>query len=1205
MEFLAIIGLVAFVWWQQTRIGALTRRLMELESRLMLVERAPQNVGPSTEPAPAPAPAAPPEAAPVDDREPLLLDTPLQPDELLLDTPLPAASNDDEPLILDTPAPPLEEPVRMPPAAATPPPRVAVAPQRKLETWLAQNGFAWLGGALVAIGGILMVSFASQQPWFTPQVQLVCALALGLVLIGASEWARRRNIAQPPGSPLVAAMLASAGVVTLYAIAWAAHGLYGLVDFAVAALMLTLCAAILAGLSLLHGQALGVLAIALALLAPQITGTDLWPRLPLTFYLCGVGAAGFALSAWRRWPWIAVAAMVGLYFWFSVALAAEEIRRALALASFTAMGGVALAFRKPLPDEAKANLTWTQTHAHLPAIVICVSSVLLIWTWIAIASLPAGVIGGPAWVATMFVALAAAAVRARVAAPVTLTIAIASLVVGFAFYLQIRFALPPLGRDFYPFTLFSSAVIAAAALGARPHRNSRPLIAASGAIGAALLIALAASSRDNWHGFAAWVPLFCGAAMLFAGAWLTADEVQDSRKDRATGFWVGAGAAVLLLGIESAFPASIRTSAHAGAAALLAFGFAFRGWTMLRHAALAAAVFSIGHALAPSLIEPTLRGDIPLFGALLTLVTAAALLYLASVFTNRAEPRSIASDSLSSAAAFIVLIGIFIALRTLTAGPDRDGIDGFTEISLRIISLIAAGHVLMTRANVETGLIARWRHHALISAGLFYALFAPTLAANPWWGVTPPVIYGPPILNTLLLAFAVPAALALFAARRVYDDQRLAGRIYAAIGGVLLLVWAVLETRRLFHGAAIGVADVGLFEGACYGLILLLSALAVAAFSRWREARSADRPFTADLATASHAAAWFCIGLAMLILLALRHPWWGVQNSAATYAFETLLAVLAHGGAIVVALLLGRALSRSTKVEPTRFAAAAAAGVLAWSFGHTAIRWFYHRGLMDNGEAITQLEGFAHVIWPLAFVLAASALTMRAPGRDTVRAYLYDLQAIWAAAIWPALGFAALGLWILFNPWWGFWPAQIGSALNAGYALAALLLTAWMSAQAPRVPHARWEEWLANAATVAVVGHLFVAATLIVRWLYHPDAMSIGAPDGAEMWIFSAVWALFGAAVFWLGMRLNDPLLRWIGLGLLLLTTLKVFLFDMARLGGVTRVASFVGLGLVLLAIAWAARRFAAAPPPEPTDLLQIKPSARRGRRYGRRQRSS
>jgi uncharacterized membrane protein len=56
-------------------------------------------------------------------------------------------------------------------------------------------------------------------------------------------------------------------------------------------------------------------------------------------------------------------------------------------------------------------------------------------------------------------------------------------------------------------------------------------------------------------------------------------------------------------------------------------------------------------------------------------------------------------------------------------------------------------------------------------------------------------------------------------------------------------------------------------------------------------------------------------------------------------------------------------------------------------------------------------------------------------------------------------------------------------------------------------------------------------------------------------------------------------MLRGLGLTLLLATTAKVFLFDMARLEGVVRAASFLALGIVLLAAAVAARRLGAAKP--------------------------
>ena len=1205
MEWLAILGLAAWVWWQSRRISGLMHKVFELEQRLALRERAP-----SPEGAPSAAPdiaATPPEAP--EDVEPLVLDQPLPPEQqepLLLDTPLPPASNDDEPLLLDRPlppeaAPPLEEPIRMPPAAATPPPRVVKQRDRKLEQWLAQNAFAWIGGGLVGLGGIFMVSFASQQPWFTPEVQLVCAVLLGAALIAGGEWVRRAGARKPPGHPLVAAMLAGAGVVTFYATAWAAHGLYGLVDLPVAVALLTFCAALLLGLSFLHGQPLAVLAILLAMLAPQFTGTDLWLRFALTFYIGGVAIAGFGVAALQRWGWAAAASMLGLYFWFAVSIGDGDVRRALAMASFAAMGGVALAFRKPLDSEPAGRLSWTRAHTHMPAAAIAVSSVLLIWTWLGVADLPSGVIGGPAWVAAMFVALAAAAVRARVAAPLTLTIAIASLVFGFMVYVQARFAMPALGVDFYPFALFSAAVIGLSAVSARPPNESRMLIAGSGAFGAALLLALAATTRENWHHFSAWIPLFLGAILLFVAAWFTADETQAPSNDKAAGLWLAACAVLLLLGIESAF---VRTAAHAGASALFAAVLLWRGWSMMRWASLTAAVIALGHALSPDLIGAALGGQISIGSALLTLTLAALLLFAASRIASRAEPRAVASESLGVAGVVALLTAIFLGLRWLSTGATAAPLDVFTETSLRILTLLAAGHVLLARQGRQIGLVGAWRGHVLLGAGLLYALAAPLTAINPWWGVTPASISGPAIFNTLALALAAPALLALAAARRLYDRERAAARVYAASGGVLALFWALLELRRLFRGAEMATAAVGLFEGACYALLLLAAALIVAAIGKRRAAKFGEGPFTHDLLFVSRGFAWFCIVAAVLILLLLRHPWWGAQDADTTYAYSTLLAVLAQPVAVALALFLGRALSRSRTVESARFAAASAAILFAWSFGHSFIRWHYHRGLMDNGAPLTQLEGFAHALWPLAFVLAASALTARAPGRDTVRAYLYDLQAIWAAAIWPALAYAALGLWLLFNPWWGFAPGEVNSIAAAALALAAFLAAAWMSNAARDVAHVRWPDWLDRAATVAIVGHIFFAATFIIRRLYHPRHMASAPAGNVEMWVYSAAWALFGAAVFWLGMRRNDALLRWIGLGLLLLTTLKVFLFDMAQLGGFIRVASFVGLGLVLLAIAWAARRFAAAPP-APTDLLAIKPSARRGRRHGRRQRSS
>lgn len=1200
MEWLFILGLAGVAWWQAQRIGALTRKLDALERLL--------GVRPEATPRPAEAAFAPPQPAPappVDDREPLLLDQPLPPEKeepLLLDTPLPEASNDDG----GAPSPaaaPLAPPLEHAPAAFTP--RAKAPPNRRLEKWLAENGFAWLGGSLVVLGVAFLVNFAAQQGWFTPPLRLAAALLLGAALIGASEAARRAGLRKPPGHPLVAAMLAGAGVVAFYATTWAAHGVYNFIPWQTAALLLVLCATILVGLSFLHGQALGVLAIAAALLAPPLASMNVWPSAALTFYVVAVASAGFCVALLRRWSWVAIAAIAGLYFWYAAAIAADEWRRALALLAVASTGGVLVALRTPAAAEEKGVLAWPSAKRHLPNIAVCASSVFLLGIWIALASAPAGHIAGPACIGAFHIALAAAFVRLRILSPATLTIAIASLVIGLMAYLRWRFFYGPLGPMFYPTVLFASFAVAACALVARPHHSARRQVAAAGAIGSALLVAIAAFSRADWHGLTAWAALFSGAAILFAAAWRAAQSALNREADWAVDFWAGAGAALMLLGVESAFPDSVRTTAHAGAALLFAFGLAWRGWRALRFAAITAAVLTLAHALSPALIGAALAGSIPLGGALTVLAAAAALLYGAGYFAGRGDAQSQAREALSSAAVIVILIGAFTALRWFAAGGAGAPLDVLAETALQALTLLAAAHVVMPRATQAPGRIGALRGHVLMGAGLLYAFFIAGIALNPWWGASPASVAGPPLFNTLALAFAAPAAFAFAAAYRLYDRQRAAARAYAGAGASLALIWALSEIRYAFHAGETAGAPVGVFEGACYALAFLGGALGVAIAARMRAAKNPDRPFTQDLMRVMRGGAWFGIVVSGIILLLSRHPWWGVHFAGATEALESGLAVVAQAAAAAMALFLGRALSVARGPDATRFAAAALATMLAWSFGHAAIRWLHHGGAIDDAVAFAGLEGFAHALWPLVLVLAASEITARAPGRDTVRSYLYDLQAIWAVAIWPALAFAGLGLWLFFNPWRGAAPAEIGSPLSAAAALSVFLLAAWLSAIARRTPHVRFAGLFARVSTVACVAHLFAAATLVVRWLFHRNDMNAAPATEVEMWTYSAVWALFGAGVFWLGMRRRDPVLRWSALAILLATTAKVFLFDMARLSGVVRVASFIGLGLVLLAIAWAARRFGTPPPPGPGDLLTITPSARRERRYGRRQRSS
>jgi uncharacterized membrane protein len=73
--------------------------------------------------------------------------------------------------------------------------------------------------------------------------------------------------------------------------------------------------------------------------------------------------------------------------------------------------------------------------------------------------------------------------------------------------------------------------------------------------------------------------------------------------------------------------------------------------------------------------------------------------------------------------------------------------------------------------------------------------------------------------------------------------------------------------------------------------------------------------------------------------------------------------------------------------------------------------------------------------------------------------------------------------------------------------------------------------------------------------------------------IVSAFWSLLGLGLLWAGLRRDERAWRIAGFGLLAVAVAKVFLYDMAALGMEYRVISFVVLGLLLLAGAYAYQR--------------------------------
>ncbi len=97
----------------------------------------------------------------------------------------------------------------------------------------------------------------------------------------------------------------------------------------------------------------------------------------------------------------------------------------------------------------------------------------------------------------------------------------------------------------------------------------------------------------------------------------------------------------------------------------------------------------------------------------------------------------------------------------------------------------------------------------------------------------------------------------------------------------------------------------------------------------------------------------------------------------------------------------------------------------------------------------------------------------------------------------------------------------------------------------------------------------------LIRTSFNPYLrIDFNAFDSAELYTYSIVW-LFAAIglIVWAKKFLNEKLNR-IGFSILAIVVLKAFVVDMAHLEGILRAASFIGLGLSLVALGWLFQRF-------------------------------
>jgi uncharacterized membrane protein len=239
------------------------------------------------------------------------------------------------------------------------------------------------------------------------------------------------------------------------------------------------------------------------------------------------------------------------------------------------------------------------------------------------------------------------------------------------------------------------------------------------------------------------------------------------------------------------------------------------------------------------------------------------------------------------------------------------------------------------------------------------------------------------------------------------------------------------------------------------------------------------------------------------------------------------------------------------------------AGAIAFATVFVALQIRHWQGSGDFEADSTRLEVGLHVSALGAQALAGLILSRRA-GRSVL------------AIAWRLQGGLALagGLLLLANPVW-----MDDTSSHVELAFAYLVPALLAGAALAQRELARALKPLGFYALLAG----FAWLSLTVRLAFHPDAM-LGHAEvtEAEMWTLSGAWLAYGAALMAAGIRLRARSVRLAALGVIAVVVAKVFLLDMAELGGLWRVLSFLGLGLSLIALGAVFRRFVATAKPDP-----------------------
>lgn len=746
-------------------------------------------------------------------------------------------------------------------AAAPPPPATPAEPSvvDRFISWITANWFYAVSALSLALAGLFLVQYGVENGLLPPTARVAAAAGFGALLIAGGEYIRRRfGDDVDSTTAYLPSVFSGAGIVSLFGAVLSARLLYDLIGAEAALVGMVVVALMALVLGWFHGPLLAGVGVLGAFAAPFVVGGSSDDPTIFYAYFALIAALGLGIDTLKRWAWVSVLSVVLAYVagWM---LANGDPSTAGALGFYvTALAVMAtlVPARSVWPDHSGAMLVtfWKYKAEHpgfatlLAAAALAASSVSLVLV----------ALSGPTefWVALLcLTGLGAAFMLWSVRGPALQDIA-AFPVLGLAVAVSVAgdgreviyrtfaatYAETP-EADF-PWTVSVLVAIGvglsllAAWRSLRQGDHPQLWAAAAALIGPGLAILIEVTWQPalviGAYPWALHAALIAVVMTVLAERFGRVDGPEE--RTRVSLFVLSALASitfalVLILSL-AALTAALAVVVVVAAALDRRFDLPLMAWFV------AAGVATLGYRLV---VDPGLEFGIEAALPDMLLSYAGAFgAMLAGLWLLRGKGRPEAHLMLDSAAwSFGGLLVSLLIFRAISNALGED--DVASHWAMGLMATIWLGLALAQVQRMAGKPVLRYIRAALGAVFGLIGLGALALAAtvfSPIFSSYFQDVAGPPLINTLAVAYLLPALVLAAGAWRIRDMPAMLRWACLGLGGALGAYWAFSVIRHFWQGPDAMDLDLGMGQPELYTYTVVLLVAGAAVFYQSLAARS-------------------------------------------------------------------------------------------------------------------------------------------------------------------------------------------------------------------------------------------------------------------------------------------------------------------------------------------------------------------------------